>query len=109
LGATVRIVYLEDIRTSVTKLDKLRGFLHRRKLLTRRAADDPAAILFTSGSEGAPKGVVLTHRNILSNAAQATARIDFGRTDKVFNVLPVFHAFGLTVGLVTPLVSGVPV
>ena len=58
--------------------------------------------------EGVPKGVVLSHRNMLANAAQAAARIDFGRTDKVFNVLPVFHSFGLTVGLVLPLVSGVP-
>ena len=50
---------------------------------------------------------MLSHRNMLANAAQAAARIDFGRTDKVFNVLPVFHSFGLTVGLVLPLVSGV--
>ncbi|RYE29172.1 MAG: hypothetical protein EOP23_22060, partial [Hyphomicrobiales bacterium] len=67
------------------------------------------AILFTSGSEGAPKGVVLSHSNMLANAAQAAARIDFGRRDKVFNVLPVFHSFGLTAGLILPLVSGVPV
>ena len=57
--------------------------------------------------EGTPKGVVLTHRNMMANTAQAAARIDFGRQDKVFNVLPVFHSFGLTVGLVLPLVSGV--
>ena len=71
--------------------------------------DDWAAILFTSGSEGVPKGVVLSHRNMLANAAQAAARIDFGRSDKVFNVLPVFHSFGLTVGLMLPLVSGVQI
>src|SRR5260370_36798994 len=65
------------------------------------------AILFTTGSEGTPKGVVLSHRNMLANAAQARARIDFGREDKVFNVLPVFHSFGLTVGMVLPLVCGV--
>ena len=53
------------------------------------------------------KGVVLSHRNMLANAAQAAARIDFGCEDKVFNVLPVFHSFGLTVGVVLPLVSGV--
>ena len=74
-----------------------------------RKPGDWAAILFTSGSEGTPKGVVLSHRNMLANAAQAAARIDFGRQDKVFNVLPVFHSFGLTVGLVLPLVSGVRV
>ena len=66
-------------------------------------------ILFTSGSEGTPKGVVLTHRNILANAAQAAARIDFGAGDKVFNVLPMFHSFGLTAGTVLPLIAGVPV
>jgi acyl-[acyl-carrier-protein]-phospholipid O-acyltransferase/long-chain-fatty-acid--[acyl-carrier-protein] ligase len=75
----------------------------------KRQPDDPAAILFTSGSEGTPKGVVLSHRNMLANAAQAEARIDFGRRDKVFNVLPLFHSFGLTIGLILPLVSGVPV
>jgi len=83
--------------------------LSAKKPLVARKPDDPAAILFTSGSEGVPKGVVLSHRNMLANAAQAAARIDFGRTDKVFNVLPVFHSFGLTVGLILPLVSGVHV
>ena len=66
-------------------------------------------ILFTSGSEGTPKGVVLSHRNQLANCAQAAARIDFGRQDKLFNVLPVFHSFGLTAGTILPLVSGVPI
>ena len=88
-------------------LDKLRGCCTGKKPLVARKPDDWAAILFTSGSEGTPKGVVLSHRNMLANAAQAAARIDFGREDKVFNVLPVFHSFGLTVGLVLPLVSGV--
>jgi acyl-[acyl-carrier-protein]-phospholipid O-acyltransferase/long-chain-fatty-acid--[acyl-carrier-protein] ligase len=103
----VKIVYLEDVRAEIGFGDKLRGLVGFRKPLERRRPDDPAAILFTSGSEGVPKGVVLSHRNMLANAAQAAARIDFGRTDKVFNVLPVFHSFGLTVGLVLPLVSGV--
>jgi acyl-[acyl-carrier-protein]-phospholipid O-acyltransferase/long-chain-fatty-acid--[acyl-carrier-protein] ligase len=109
LDAQVKIVYLEDVRAGISLADKLRGMLAARKPLVARKADDPAAILFTSGSEGTPKGVVLSHRNMLANAAQAAARIDFGRTDKVFNVLPVFHSFGLTVGLILPLVSGVQV
>ena len=109
LTETVRIVYLEDLRGTVSTVDKIRGMIRYRHTLVPRNADDPAAILFTPGSEGVPKGVVLSHRNMLCNAAQAAARIDFGRTDKVFNTLPVFHAFGLTVGLVLPLVSGVPV
>jgi acyl-[acyl-carrier-protein]-phospholipid O-acyltransferase/long-chain-fatty-acid--[acyl-carrier-protein] ligase len=103
----IKIVYLDDIRPTITLLDKLRGFWNARKVLVARDPGDWAAILFTSGSEGTPKGVVLSHRNMLANAAQAAASIDFGRQDKVFNVLPVFHSFGLTVGLVLPLVSGV--
>jgi acyl-[acyl-carrier-protein]-phospholipid O-acyltransferase/long-chain-fatty-acid--[acyl-carrier-protein] ligase len=103
----VAIVYLEDVRAGVTAADKIRGLLHAEKPLVERRPDDWAAILFTSGSEGMPKGVVLSHRNMLANAAQAAARIDFGREDKVFNVLPIFHSFGLTVGVALPLVSGV--
>src|SRR6516162_7435010 len=104
LAETVRIVYLEELRETISTIDKTRALLAYRHARVPRSADDPAAILFTSGSEGTPKGVVLSHRNMLCNAAQAAARIDFGRTDKVFNTLPVFHAFGLTVGLVLPLV-----
>ena len=109
LEQQVRIVYLEDIRATVGRADKLRGLFAANKPLVKRAPDDWAAILFTSGSEGVPKGVVLSHRNMLANMAQAIARIDFGREDKVFNALPVFHSFGLTVGVVLPLCSGVPV
>jgi len=109
IQGTVRLVYLEDIRAGISTGDKIRGFLSPRKPLVARDGSDPAAILFTSGSEGTPKGVVLAHRSMLANTAQVAARIDFGPTDKVFNVLPVFHAFGLTAGLVLPLVSGVPV
>src|SRR6202011_4355098 len=109
LAQHVKIVYLEDVRKSAGFADKLRGLLAAKTPLVPRNPDDPAVILFTSGSEGLPKGVVLSHRNMLANAAQAAARIDFGRTDKVFNVLPVFHSFGLTVGLILPLVSGVHV
>jgi len=105
----VRIVYLEDVRPTITFGDKMRGLLQANRPLVKRKPDDWAAILFTSGSEGVPKGVVLSHRNMLANTAQAAARIDFGREDKVFNVLPLFHSFGLTVGLVLPLVSGVQI
>ncbi|MGZ8331287.1 MAG: MFS transporter, partial [Rhodoplanes sp.] len=109
LAPDYRIVYLEDLRATVTLGDKLRGMREAKLPLVARKPDDAAAILFTSGSEGVPKGVVLSHRNILANAAQAEARIDFGRRDTVFNVLPVFHSFGLTVGLILPLVHGVRV
>lgn len=107
LAEGIKIVYLEDVRAEVGLTDKLRALMDARKPLVARKPDDPAVILFTSGSEGTPKGVVLSHRNMLANAAQAAARIDFGRTDKVFSVLPIFHSFGLTVGTILPLVSGV--
>ena len=109
LNHTISITYLEDVRATVSTTDKLKALMHYKKPIMPANADDRAAILFTSGSEGTPKGVVLSHRNMLANTAQAAACIDFGRKDKVFNVLPVFHSFGLTVGLVLPLVSGVPV
>ncbi len=109
LAEKVSLVYLEDMRASVTLTDKLRAFLRFRKPIAARKSDDMAVVLFTSGSEGVPKGVALSHRNLLTNAAQAAARIDFGRQDKVFNVLPVFHCFGLTIGFMLPLISGVPV
>src|SRR5215472_6509516 len=105
----VRIVCLEDVTKTIGIADKLRGFFGWKNPLVPRKPDDWAAVLFTSGSEGSPKGVVLSHRNMLANVAQAAARIDFGREDRLFNVLPVFHSFGLTAGTVLPLVSGVPV
>ena len=109
LSSHVGLVYLEDVRRTISIDEKLVAALLRGRPIVPRRPDDPAAILFTSGSEGTPKGVVLSHGNMLTSAAQAAARIDFGRQDKAFNVLPVFHAFGFTTGLVVPLVSGVPV
>ena len=109
LATEMSFVYLEDVRTTIGLFDKLGGLLTYKKPIVARKPDDWAAILFTSGSEGVPKGVVLSHRNILTNAAQARARIDFNRSDKVFNILPVFHSFGLTVGVILPIVSGVPI
>lgn len=109
LSKVVSIVLLEDVRAEIGTLERLRGLLGWKHPLVKRGPDDRVAVLFTSGSEGTPKGVVLSSRNMLSNTAQAAARIDFGRADKVLDVLPVFHSFGLTAGLVLPLVSGVPV
>jgi len=104
----VHIIYLEDIRQTVSFSDKLRGALRAKRPLVARRPDDWAVVLFTSGTEGTPKGVVLSYRNILSNVAQAEARIDFGRDDRLFMALPAFHSFGFMGGIVLPLISGVP-
>jgi acyl-[acyl-carrier-protein]-phospholipid O-acyltransferase / long-chain-fatty-acid--[acyl-carrier-protein] ligase len=109
LAREVKIVWLDDVRADIALGDKLRGVLRGSTPQVRRSPDDPAVILFTSGSEGVPKGVVLSHRNIIANAAQALARVDANSADKLFNVLPVFHSFGLTGGLIMPLLAGVPV
>src|SRR5262249_34794501 len=99
ISAEARVVYLEDIRASIGTIDKLRGLTAGTAPRVERSGNDPAVVLFTSGSEGTPKGVVLSHRNILANAAQSLARVDANANDKVFNVLPVFHSFGLTGGM----------
>ena len=113
LEKQVRVVYLEDVRRDLSLLDRLRGLIggigpraaHRRR--TKATPDSPAVVLFTSGSEGAPKGVVLSHANLLANCRQLAAVVDFNSTDIVFNALPLFHSFGLTGGLLLPVLSGV--
>jgi acyl-[acyl-carrier-protein]-phospholipid O-acyltransferase / long-chain-fatty-acid--[acyl-carrier-protein] ligase len=109
IGPAADIVYLEDVRGTIGLRDKIAGLLAGTKPRVVRKADDPAVILFTSGSEGTPKGVVLSHRNILANAAQSLARVDANANDRVFNVLPVFHSFGLTGGTIMPLLAGIPI
>ena len=105
----VRFIWLEDLRDGATLLDKARALLDRGRAFAPRRPDDPAVVLFTSGSEGIPKGVVLSHANLLANLAQITARFDFTAADVVFNPLPIFHAFGLTGGLLLGLMSGMKV
>ena len=107
---SVRWVYLEDLQPSFGLFDKLWLILFAQwfpRLVSRKTTPDaPAIVLFTSGSEGKPKGVVLSHRALLSNVAQIRAVIDFSPNDKFMSVLPIFHAFGLTAGAILPLVTG---
>jgi acyl-[acyl-carrier-protein]-phospholipid O-acyltransferase/long-chain-fatty-acid--[acyl-carrier-protein] ligase len=108
----VRIMYLEDLVKKRTLWHNFKGMiisLFPTRLLPKRDPQDEAVVLFTSGSEGTPKGVVLTHSNILSNIYQLASRIDFGPQDVVFNCLPMFHSFGLTGGTLLPLLSGIKV
>lgn len=112
LQADADIVFLEDIRAKISVFDKLLGLITRpfaRWLHARLAIspEAPAVVLFTSGSEGVPKGVVLSHTNLLANRNQLAARIDFNPTDIVFIALPMFHSFGLTGGTLLPLLSGI--
>ena len=109
LAQDVTLHYLEDIRAKVTTTDKLRGILDAGRSLHMRLPDDPAVILFTSGSEGLPKGVVLSHRNIMANIAQILARFDINASDILFNALPIFHSFGLTAGLLLGTLTGMRV
>ena len=106
-AAGARILWLEDIRKSINWFEKAAGALLWRWAHSRAKPDATAVILFTSGSEGAPKGVLLSHQNILANVAQIEARIRFSPADTLMNVLPAFHSFGLTGGTILPLLSGV--
>ena len=109
--AGVNLIYLEDVRATITPYQKvatlLQHILHLQpETRTPPASDSTAVIVFTSGSEGVPKGVELTHRNLLANIRQMLAITDLTDRDRLFNCLPLFHSFGLTVGTFLPLVRG---
>lgn len=109
----VEFLYLEDLRGELTLADKLWYALFARWFPAAAVRDgqpcDPAVVLFTSGSEGKPKGVVLSHQALLANVAQIRAVADFSVHDKILNALPLFHSFGLTAGGLLPLLSGTSV
>jgi len=110
LAEQYEIIYLEDFRQEMTLWDKLWLVLWAlrfpRLAVPGGDAEDAAAVLFTSGSEGRPKGVVLSHRAILANIQQARAVVDFSAEDKLLLALPLFHCFGLTVGGLLPIITG---
>lgn len=110
--AGIALLLLEDLRPTISRGVKLAALLRhafapgarfRRTTLCR---DDTAVVLFTSGSEGTPKGVELTHGNVLANIRQASVVMDLTDDDRFFNALPLFHSFGLMGGTLFPLVRG---
>ena len=114
LAEVVKLVYLEDLAAHISTKHKITAWLqaltadfwYDRSL----TAESPAVILFTSGSEGVPKGVVLSHANVLANLKQLESRISFNpQDDVVLNFLPMFHSFGFTVGTMLPILNGMKV
>lgn len=116
LSKQVELIYLEDIGKQITAFDKLAGAVSGlfaassyRRHCPQDSPDDPAVVLFTSGSEGAPKGVVLSHSNLMANRTQLSVCVDFSSRDIILNALPLFHSFGLTSSTLLPLLSGMKV
>jgi acyl-[acyl-carrier-protein]-phospholipid O-acyltransferase/long-chain-fatty-acid--[acyl-carrier-protein] ligase len=125
-AAGIELIYLEEVRreigggarlaTLLRHVVRPRTLLRQRRRRARAAGLDPspageravtAVVLFTSGSEGQPKGVELTHGNLLANVHQMEAVLGVLDSDRVFNALPIFHSFGLTVGTLLGLVRGI--
>jgi len=112
VGEDCELVYLEDVRENLSLLDKAFaavGTIVPGLVTANAVGAKPAVILFTSGTEGEPKGVALSHVNLLSNVEQVRAHIALYETDILFNPLPTFHCFGLTVGSLMPLLLGIKV
>ncbi len=105
-----KIVYLEDLKEKIGFGTKIKALVRSYGFFRPKDAakgGDPAAIIFTSGSEGPPKGVVLSSTNLLANISQVHAVTPISPNDKIFNCMPVFHSFGLSGGMIMPLLKGV--
>jgi acyl-[acyl-carrier-protein]-phospholipid O-acyltransferase/long-chain-fatty-acid--[acyl-carrier-protein] ligase len=104
------IVYLEDLRSQFRLADKLWLLIFAlrfpRRAIAAQSGLDPAVVLLTSGSDGEPKGVVLSHRAVVANVMQIRTAIEFTPDDKILNPLPLYHAYSFTAGMVLPLITG---
>ncbi len=101
------ILLMEDFRHTISLWDKLKGAFKRKGPTLKE--EDPAIILFTSGTENYPKAVPLSHKNILSNQRAALERVQFSKEDIFYGVLPPFHSFGFSVTGIFPLLAGLRV
>ncbi|MFC1586612.1 AMP-binding protein, partial [Fibrobacterota bacterium] len=113
-----QVIYLEEVKQSLSKFTMLLtllkvkfmpSFLMKTLYTGKVKMGDTAAILFSSGSEGDPKGVKLSHTNIMGNIMQTASVINPTREDVMLCSLPLFHAFGLTITTFLPLVEAIPV
>jgi len=104
----IEIIYLEKVAKKLGIIAKLGALLRykTKRIPHKHGGNRKAAILFTSGSEGAPKAVVLSHANIIANITQVTTVETLNKKDLVFNVMPMFHSFGLVMGTLLPLLVG---
>ena len=103
-----KIIYLEHFAKSISYTDKIKGIIeYLKKKQPSGSANKPAVVLFTSGSEGMPKAVLLSHKNLQANRYQITGIMSFNSSDVFFNALPMFHSFGLSVGTLVPILSGI--
>ena len=107
LAESCRIVYLEDLAATIGGFEKMTAVWRAGRETKGQGTSASRIILFTSGTEGRPKGVVLSHAAILSNIDQATSLIDYTPADRMMNALPMFHSFGLMAGTLLPLLGGV--
>jgi acyl-[acyl-carrier-protein]-phospholipid O-acyltransferase/long-chain-fatty-acid--[acyl-carrier-protein] ligase len=112
VAAGIEFLYLEDVRNQIPGWQKLLAmlrcrFVPRSAFRAPRSTESVAVVLFTSGSEGTPKGVELTHANLLANIRQVLCALDVMDTDRFFSAMPLFHSFGLTAGVLLPLVRGI--
>ncbi len=116
LFENIDVIYLEDIKTNISKIAGLKTllstiflptFILKKTHINKSKISDTALIMFSSGSEGTPKGIELTHRNVVGNCKQISSIINVNENDKIVGSLPFFHAFGTVVTLFYPLIEGI--
>ncbi len=112
-----KVIFVEDIKAKIEKITVLKNwalvkilptFILEKMWIKKIDMNDTAAILFSSGSEGTPKGIELTHKNFMGNIKQFCNLLNLKEDDVIVSSLPTFHVFGLTVSTLAPLIEGVP-